>query len=125
MIKKRDPIKCNLPNVCFSLMRKRDKRWHEMKKQRMSRGFDDSETWSLDSTIINFLYPRLKRYYELADGFIVIDNDMRKAIDDMLWFCERYKQDEDNCDHYLTKEELARIPEIFEQFGKHFMRLWW
>ena len=32
--------------------------------QRRFRGFDDSETWSLDYTFIKWFYPRLKRFQE-------------------------------------------------------------
>ncbi len=34
--------------------------------QRRVRGFDDSELWSLDHTILEFILPRLKRFREKA-----------------------------------------------------------
>ena len=123
--KKIDPITCNVPNVCFSLMEPKDKRWHKMKEQRLEYGFDDSETWSLDATLVHFMYPRLKRYLEIANDVIVIDDEMRKAIEDMIWFFERFLKGEEDCDFELTQEEYTRLPEIFEKFGKQFMRLWW
>ena len=36
--------------------------------QRIIRGFDDGETWSLDYNIIKFTLPRLKRFREIVDG---------------------------------------------------------
>lgn len=33
--------------------------------QRMIRGWDDSDTWSLNTTIAEFVYPRLKRFIEI------------------------------------------------------------
>jgi len=36
--------------------------------QRCTRGFDDSELWELDSTIIYFTLPRLKAFRNLRDG---------------------------------------------------------
>lgn len=33
--------------------------------QRITRGFDDSETWNLDFSFYHWLYPRLKRFIEL------------------------------------------------------------
>jgi hypothetical protein len=36
----------------------RQKRWA---KQRDKDGFDDTEIWSLDVTLLLFLYPRLKK----------------------------------------------------------------
>jgi len=34
--------------------------------QRWNRGWDDSETWNLDKEIAEFIYPRLKRYFEVT-----------------------------------------------------------
>lgn len=52
----------NIPNVCFSLIKQDDKRWDKYEQQRIERGFDDSETWSLRDTIAKFIIPRLERY---------------------------------------------------------------
>lgn len=35
-------------------------------KQRLVRGWDDSETWNFDKEIAEFSYPRLKRYFEVT-----------------------------------------------------------
>lgn len=40
----------------------RIKRWFKFLVQRWTRGFDDSELWSLDSTIAEFVYPRIKAF---------------------------------------------------------------
>lgn len=37
--------------------------------QRKTRGFDDSETWNLDTTFLDWLYPRFKRFIELNGGY--------------------------------------------------------
>ena len=58
-----------VPNVCFSQTEKDDKREIEFLKQRLERGFDDSETWSLSDTVGLFTLPRLKRFKEVTDGF--------------------------------------------------------
>jgi len=119
-----DPIKCNVPNVCFSHMKATDKRWNKMKKQRLKYGFDDSETWSLCNTFAEFMVPRLKRYLKIANEVIVIDDEMRKAIEDMIWLLTRVNEEEIDCDDFITREEYERFPEIFEKFGKQFIRLW-
>lgn len=43
----------------------RQKKWA---KQRKKRGFDDTETWSLDVTFAKFLVPRLKRFKKINNG---------------------------------------------------------
>lgn len=57
----KDPY--GIKNVNFSLIDNTDDRWEDYKKQRLERGFDNSELWSLDSTIAEFVYPRLKAFY--------------------------------------------------------------
>ena len=69
-----DPKYLGIPNICFSLTDKDDKREEKFIKQRLQRGFDDTETWSLRDTIADFVVPRLlkdgtkffKRYFGLS-----------------------------------------------------------
>jgi hypothetical protein len=64
-MKRKDPQ--GIPNVCFSLISERDSRNKAFKKQRLERGFDDSETWCLDLTIAKFIIPRLERFIEISE----------------------------------------------------------
>ena len=64
-----DPKYIGVPNICFSLTEKEDSREENFSKQRMERGFDDSETWSLRDTIGNFILPRLRRFKEVSIAF--------------------------------------------------------
>lgn len=66
---KKDPKYLGIPNIQFSLTDKDDKREKNFSKQRIERGFDDSETWSLDSTITSFILPRLKDSKKLRLDF--------------------------------------------------------
>jgi len=90
-----DPIDCNVPNINFTLIERGedDERWDKYKKQRLERGFDDSETWSLDSTIVRFIIPRLKRYLEVASKVIIIEDDFRKNIEDVIQGFEIYEEE--------------------------------
>ena len=51
-----------------------------LKKQRLERGFDDSETWSLRDTIANFIIPRLERYEEIAKDFLKRESELEEDI---------------------------------------------
>lgn len=64
-----DPL--GIPGVCFSLADQISGkvRQKQYAKQRMTRGWDDTETWSLDTTIADFILPRLKRFREVANGY--------------------------------------------------------
>lgn len=56
-----------IKNVNFSLGEETDEREPEWKAQRLTRGFDDTEMWSLDCTIAAFIAPRLKVFKEQAE----------------------------------------------------------
>ena len=98
------------------------KRKKKHKKQFNAQGFDDTVTWSLDYSIVRFIYPRLKRYYELSDKIIDIDavEGFREAIEDML---EGFKILAD--DEILFDKEYKKIHKAFEQLAKYHNHLWW
>ena len=58
----RDPKNLGIPNINFSIYTDNDKREEKFLKQRLEIGFDESETWSLYTTISNFILPRLKKF---------------------------------------------------------------
>jgi len=74
-ISKPDIKGTSVPNICFSLTDADDSRENKYSAQRIERGFDDSETWCLTSTICKFALPRLKRFKECA---IFIPMDLTK-----------------------------------------------
>lgn len=87
--------------------------------QRRIRGWDDSDTWSLDHAFQQWAVPRLKRYLEVADKAIVIEGDYRQALLDMI---EGFSADvhETNYVEAVKKQEKA-----YEQFAKWHGALWW
>jgi len=65
-----DPL--GIKNVCFSHCKsvsKKDKRQKQWKKQRLTRGFDNTELWNLDTTICSFIYPRLIEFRKNTCGY--------------------------------------------------------
>ena len=56
-------------NINFSLdLKEDDERKEIFKKQRLERGFDETELWNLDTTILKFILPRLKAFKENTFG---------------------------------------------------------
>lgn len=49
--------------------------------QKVTRGFDNSDLWSLDHTIIEFIYPRLKAFREMNTGSVPLSHDPTKIND--------------------------------------------
>ena len=112
-----------VPNICFSLIKKDDKREELFSKQRVERGFDDSETWSLRDTIANFIIPRLEAYENIANDFLVRD---KKLIDEIQLFLSAMKLiAKDNGACLLSDEEWEEVDKGLKTFANIFMSLWW
>ena len=103
-----------VPNVCFSLTEKNDDREKMYSKERISRGFDDSETWSLTNTIASFLIPRLERYIEITK---------EKEYNDILTMLKLV--DRDGGSWIFTDEEKKKIEVGLESLKNNFFNLWW
>jgi hypothetical protein len=123
---KTDPIDIkylNIPNVCFSLTEKDDERENQFRKQRMERGFDDSETWSLDYTVASFIIPRLERYQELANERLARDKQLIREVDMLLEAMKLIVKDEGS--HLWNEKEKDIVTQGLALFPKVFTTLWW
>jgi hypothetical protein len=81
--------------------------------QRRTRGWDDSELWSLDATIAKFVRPRLARLKEIKHGYPcdLTEQEWDIVVDKMLWSLD-HVQDEDchlPADAHLTSRELGIV----------------
>lgn len=112
-----------IPNICFSLTEKDDSRDEEFSKQRIERGFDDSETWSLRDTIGNFILPRLIRFKEIYIETTKDDNDMYKKIDMSIRAFQLLVRDS-GC-FLLTEEEEKEYVDGMQAYSEIFLGLWW
>lgn len=112
-----------VPNICFSLTAKSDKREKVLSKQRIKRGFDDSETWSLRDTIGNFILPRLKRYREIMLVTIKDHDDFYKKVDQSIRAFELVVRDEGH--FILSKKEEREYKKGMKAFHEIFLWLWW
>ena len=124
-MKKIDPIGINNVNFSFELSKDDDRR-ELFKKQRLERGFDDTELWNLDITIARFIYPRLKAYVDLhkemysnLDSF---NKESEKELDKMVKAFKTYLDGDSKA--FLTKKEEKTVSKGFRLFIKHFRHLW-
>lgn len=117
----KDPY--GIPNVNFTLINQTDNRWEEYKKQRIDRGFDDSELWSLDVTISKFILPRLKTFKDVAGGYPggMTENEWDELLDKMIVAFELHAQ----CKVSYTEEENEKIKEGLKIFSEYFGHLWY
>lgn len=125
-MKKYDIKQLKIPNVCFSLTNKTDERETEFSEQRKTRGFDESETWSLTDTICKFIIPRLKEFINVNDTYAYPFKNIEEwneALNKMLIALELIQRDK-GCRIY-NEEEEEQIEIGLDLFRKHFMGLWW
>lgn len=122
-LKNIDPKYIGVPNINFTLTTKKDNREKLFQKQRIQRGFDDSETWSLRDTIANFIIPRLDVHEELCNKHIIRDQSLIDNIAKFRRAMELTRRDHGMFD--LTEEELKEHEEGLTSFPKIFMTLGW
>lgn len=116
-----------------------DKRISKFIKQHKKRGFDDTETWNLNTTILRFTLPRLKRFRDInvcmplnlelddetlnkidfEDGFLSIE-EWNEKLDKMINAIELYIKN-----GVYEKNKKGEIEEGFDLFFKYFFDLWW
>lgn len=111
---------------------KSEPRYAEYKSQRLERGFDDSETWSLYTSISKFLVPRLKRFKELTTA-VPVDIDeihgvekglvvWKDIIETMIQAFEIMAADDD----FMPDDaKMCIFDEGLENFKTYFSDLWW
>ena len=124
----KDPY--GIPNVNFTLIDRDDERWKKYQQQRLERGFDDSELWSLDGTITSFILPRLKRFKEITCGYPsdISEKEWNNKLEKMITAFE-YLENEDlglddtksGIDRWAAREKV--INEGLELFIKHYNSL--
>jgi hypothetical protein len=102
-------------------------------KQRIIRGWDDSETWSLDFTVAKFMLPRLIRFKELKCGYPcnLTEKEWDKTLDEMIWFLEYHIDHGEGTANAIKKyneysEDFRnRYENASKLFGEYFGSLWW
>lgn len=126
MTKPIDPY--GIKNVNFSLINKEDSRFEAYKKQRLERGFDDSELWSLDCTIAEFIAPRLKAFKEAAAKIgdhpgNVPEQEWQKILEEMVEGFEIYPDRFDWTDEEAERN-WKKVNKAMSHFHKYFFALW-
>ena len=92
-------------------------------EQHKERGFDDTELWNLDQTIISFMLPRLKRFKDMAVGYPsdLTSDKWNDTLQKMINAFELIKKD-----NLVYSDEDNIIIELgLDLFTKHFLDLWY
>lgn len=105
----------------WSLVKRSIKHWY----QRRTRGWDDSDTWSLSDVIAEFTLPRLIRFRELNNGYpcdVEGPEEWNHMIDDMIYALGICSREDDGV---IFDCDWDRLQRGLDYFGRYFRDLWW
>lgn len=100
--------------------------------QRRRRGWDDSETWSLDYILAVFILPRLVQFREVKGGYPrgLPGKRWDNILDDMIYGIGYYANQweasgDDTHKWHWSQIDHKRVDRGLRSFGKYFGHLWW
>lgn len=101
-----------------------DERQEDWKEERQVYGFDERETWSLDTTFFYWLYERLMKYNETGGRFIDTsyhkfnlngkEMTQQQCMDRMTELCKKYFKLDEAKDFKEENKILDEVEEIFD-----------
>jgi hypothetical protein len=92
--------------------------------QRLARGWDDSEIWSLDYTISQFVLPRLKGLKKIQHGYPSTLSTMQEWEDIMDKMILAFELNIKIFDDDVSKEERELMQEGLDLFAEYYCGLW-
>jgi|SRR6185369_9639069 len=105
-------------------LKKRDIRFL---RQRLTRGWDDGDTFSLDYSLAKLILPRLRRFKEITAGDYNTASPERQQwydeLDKMIAAFEWYGSEKRWADNEF--EKMKEHQEGLNLFAKYYGGLWW
>lgn len=106
--------------------------WHLLKRkikfiyQKLTRGWSDDETWSLDYSLAKLIAPRLKRFKQIICGHPhnMEEKEWHQDLDKMIAAFE-FLGSEDRWSFDLDQKKMLEVQEGIDLFAKHYVGLWW
>lgn len=130
--KKNDPNRVSKWKLTKPLyLNPKDERYAKHRQQLKDRGFADSETWSLDSVICEFILPRLIRFREIHNGYPMglTDDKWNDILDKMIFAFDWSLNCEEEKYIGLSKSDQKvnwdRYKDGMQLFTEYFRHLWW
>ena len=101
-----------------------DKRDIKFFWQRRTRGWDDSQCWSLDYSLAKIILPRLQRFKEVTIGFPadLSEQEWASILDQMIAAFQFFGSEER---WSAPHEECEKHQEGIDLFAQHYQSLWW
>jgi len=91
--------------------------------QRLFRGWDDGDTFSLDHSLAKLIAPRLKRFKEvsIAVPYGVEEKEWAEMLDTMIASFEYFGSET----RWLNPQEEIKHQKGIDLFSKYYTSLWW
>lgn len=96
--------------------------------QRRTRGWDDSETWSLAEPIARFIAPRLRRYREISYvyPYSATLDEWTRDLDLMIFAFDTIANDVDGSRDWQDDPAVSlKVKYGLKLFTKRYLDLWW
>lgn len=109
--------------IRYSSTKKRDIRFLY---QRLTRGWDDGDTFSLDYSVAKLIAPRLRRFKEITIGDEVLTPERKEwadELDKMIAAFEWYGSETRWSDN--EHQMMQKHQEGLDLFAKYYGGLWW
>ena len=105
---------------------KTDERYAEFKETQKKTSVSPDELWSLDITIANFIYPRLKMFRDAVNGVSTpcCFRNNAEWIAELDKMINAFKLIAEEKLEY-TKKEREQVEEGLGSFKKYYHALWW
>lgn len=99
--------------------------------QRLTRGWDDSDTFDLDYALAKLILPRLERFKELTIGHpaSMAEEEWNNIIAEMVWgfrwLLDGYEKSFNEGEYKSHEAQRNRAEAAFKLFGEYYLGLWW
>jgi len=105
-------------------LKKCKKRFKKYRKHYKKHGWDPTETWNLDQTLANFVFPRLVYFRKNLHGYPgnLTKKEWKEILDKIIKSMKSASKGYEDVDY--DEKEWKRIQEGFKLFGKYFSNLW-
>ena len=109
-----------MENVNFSTIDINDSNWNIYEKQRLERGFDDSELWCLNNTTSSFILPRLKAFKEkhFSTPENMTSDEWDNILERIIIAFEIVRKDDP------TEEEMYKMECGLKLFARYLKNMW-
>ena len=105
-------------------LKKSRKRMKKLQDEIDKNGFDNSETWNLNGTIAQFIYPRIKVFAKDPVGYppSLTPKSWEKILKKMVYSFKMLSKDVDSWGDYEKVNDKVNIG--LDLFSKYYSNLW-